>query len=283
MVIVCVEPSISALPPSDASGGPDPGKGRDVLPELRREPGRAGLAAVPGGVDDDVGRERFVDPLRGGRLERCAEHGEERDNAHADHERRRGRGRPPRVADGVLAGEFAGEATGPRRWVVRAPGRRGGPRPGRARPRRREQATAPSRPDPPAGRRPAAAGENGGRSRRPERREHGHVPVVGSVSIQPRKQWLSRHRLTCRGGTVGSSVACRAGPGGRTTGIADRLRIAIDGQGAFRRFRDVLQRWESVEDNWYRFSDERRRARARAWLASTGYRPTHRQQSAPTT
>jgi Uncharacterised protein family (UPF0158) len=65
--------------------------------------------------------------------------------------------------------------------------------------------------------------------------------------------------------------------------IADRLRIAIDGQGAFRRFRDVLQRWEAVEDNWYRFSDERRRARARAWLASTGYRPTHRQESAPTT
>ena len=66
-------------------------------------------------------------------------------------------------------------------------------------------------------------------------------------------------------------------------GIADRLRIAIDGQGAFRRFRDVLQRWESVEDNWYRFSDERRRARARAWLASTGYRPTQRKEFAPTT
>jgi hypothetical protein len=27
-------------------------------------------------------------------------------------------------------------------------------------------------------------------------------------------------------------------------GIADRLRIAIDGQGAFSRFRDVLQRWK---------------------------------------
>ena len=65
--------------------------------------------------------------------------------------------------------------------------------------------------------------------------------------------------------------------------IADRLRIAIDGQGAFRRFRDVLQRWEAVEDDWYRFSDERPRARARAWLASTGYRPTHSQESAPTT
>jgi hypothetical protein len=55
--------------------------------------------------------------------------------------------------------------------------------------------------------------------------------------------------------------------------IADRLAMAIDGKGAFRRFRDLLQRWEQVEDDWYRFSDERRRGRARSWLASVGYRP----------
>jgi hypothetical protein len=35
--------------------------------------------------------------------------------------------------------------------------------------------------------------------------------------------------------------------------IADRLSIAIDGTGAFRRFRDLLQRWEDIEDDWYRF------------------------------
>ncbi len=147
--------------PSDASGGPDPGKGRDVLPELRREPGRAGLAAVPGGVDDDVGRERFVDPLRGGRLERCAEHGEERDNAHADHERRRGRGRPPRVADGVLAGEFAGEATD--RGDGSSEHEDGGAGRDRAEHDRADQAGYGAERDQPAGR-ARGSRENGGRA-----------------------------------------------------------------------------------------------------------------------
>ena len=61
-------------------------------------------------------------------------------------------------------------------------------------------------------------------------------------------------------------VAARSGPG-----VADRLGIAIDGTGAFRRFKDVLMRWPDEEDDWYRFSDERRRGRA--WLADAGYRP----------
>lgn len=55
--------------------------------------------------------------------------------------------------------------------------------------------------------------------------------------------------------------------------IADRLTIAIDGRGAFGRFRNVLERYEKVEDRWYRFSEERRLGRARSWLAETGYRP----------
>lgn len=55
--------------------------------------------------------------------------------------------------------------------------------------------------------------------------------------------------------------------------IADRLAIAIDGKGAFRRFRNVLERYEEVEDPWYRFSEERRWGRSRSWLAENGYRP----------
>ena len=55
-------------------------------------------------------------------------------------------------------------------------------------------------------------------------------------------------------------------------GRADRLAIAVEGKGAFRRFKDVLARWEDEEDRWYRFSEERRRGRARAWLAGVGYR-----------
>ncbi len=51
----------------------------------------------------------------------------------------------------------------------------------------------------------------------------------------------------------------------------DRLRIALDGRGAFRRFRDVLARTPDDHSRWSSFSDERRRGRARAWLARKGY------------
>ena len=54
---------------------------------------------------------------------------------------------------------------------------------------------------------------------------------------------------------------------------ADRLDIAIQGRGAFRRFKDTLARWPAELDRWHAFSDERQRGRARAWLADAGYRP----------
>lgn len=57
------------------------------------------------------------------------------------------------------------------------------------------------------------------------------------------------------------------------TDRADRLSIAISGRGAFRRFKDVLLRWPDELDRWYAFSDERKRGRARAWLAGQGYAP----------
>ena len=58
--------------------------------------------------------------------------------------------------------------------------------------------------------------------------------------------------------------------------VADRLSIAIDGKGAFRRFRDLLDRWPDVATRWYAFSDDRHIGRARAWLADAGYRPVFR-------
>ena len=61
---------------------------------------------------------------------------------------------------------------------------------------------------------------------------------------------------------------------------ADRLGIAIEGRGAFRRFRDVLARWPELLDRWYAFSEDRQRGRARAWLAAQGYAPTPRQSQA---
>lgn len=52
---------------------------------------------------------------------------------------------------------------------------------------------------------------------------------------------------------------------------ADRLAIAIQGRGAFRRFKDVLSRWPELLEDWYAFNDEAQRGRARAWLADEGY------------
>lgn len=56
-------------------------------------------------------------------------------------------------------------------------------------------------------------------------------------------------------------------------GVADRLSIAIDGKSAFARFRGVLSRYEDLEHQRYRFSEERRCGRARARLTWQGYRP----------
>jgi hypothetical protein len=52
---------------------------------------------------------------------------------------------------------------------------------------------------------------------------------------------------------------------------ADRLSIAIQGRGAFRRFRDVLARSSDEFAEFHAFTDDRQRGRARAWLAAEGY------------
>lgn len=57
---------------------------------------------------------------------------------------------------------------------------------------------------------------------------------------------------------------------------ADLLGIAIQGRGAFRRFRDVLGRWPDELERWFEFAAERKRGRARAWLADAGYRVADR-------
>ena len=52
---------------------------------------------------------------------------------------------------------------------------------------------------------------------------------------------------------------------------ANQLGIAIEGRGAFRRFKQVLARRPELLDRWFGFSEDRRRGRARAWLADSGY------------
>ena len=55
--------------------------------------------------------------------------------------------------------------------------------------------------------------------------------------------------------------------------LAERMARALEGRGAFRRFRDELTRWPDLQDRWFVYSAERRRGRARAWLAAEGFTP----------
>jgi hypothetical protein len=54
--------------------------------------------------------------------------------------------------------------------------------------------------------------------------------------------------------------------------IADRLRRAIEGRGAFRRFREAVDQLDLVDD-WIEFSNDRELGRARQFLAEHGVRP----------
>jgi Uncharacterised protein family (UPF0158) len=56
--------------------------------------------------------------------------------------------------------------------------------------------------------------------------------------------------------------------------LATRLDRALDGRGAFRRFKDELADVPDELARFYRFTDDRRRGRARRWLAESGLRPT---------
>ena len=60
----------------------------------------------------------------------------------------------------------------------------------------------------------------------------------------------------------------------RTGTLAARLERALSGRGVFRRFKDVLAESPTELQQWYAFSDERERGRARAWLATEGYATT---------
>ncbi len=55
--------------------------------------------------------------------------------------------------------------------------------------------------------------------------------------------------------------------------LAERLALAIDGKGAFRRFKDTLYQDEEWREAWMLFSSERWLGRARWWLADAGLRP----------
>ncbi len=55
--------------------------------------------------------------------------------------------------------------------------------------------------------------------------------------------------------------------------LRDRLEIALDGRGAFRRFKNVLLDAPDERERWFAFRDDRLRAEAREWLAGHRIEP----------
>jgi len=51
------------------------------------------------------------------------------------------------------------------------------------------------------------------------------------------------------------------------------LEVAIDGRGAFRRFKDVLERFPADRERWFAFERERLRERIREWLEENEIQP----------
>ena len=52
--------------------------------------------------------------------------------------------------------------------------------------------------------------------------------------------------------------------------LNEKLMIALDGSGAFRRFKNVLSRYPDELDRWYRFEGDRLSDRVMQWLESEG-------------
>lgn len=54
----------------------------------------------------------------------------------------------------------------------------------------------------------------------------------------------------------------------------DRLEVALNGRGAFRRFEDVLAEYPAERGRWFRFRDERVRKAICEWLEDHDIEPT---------
>jgi len=57
--------------------------------------------------------------------------------------------------------------------------------------------------------------------------------------------------------------------------LKDKLNIAIDGKGAFRRFKDVLVGYPSERERWFALRSSKLRDHMAAWLAAKGVAPTN--------
>ncbi len=59
-------------------------------------------------------------------------------------------------------------------------------------------------------------------------------------------------------------------------GLREQLTAAIDGKGAFRRFKDVLMGYAAERERWFTFRSERLRVFMEAWLTAHGIKPVPR-------
>ena len=55
--------------------------------------------------------------------------------------------------------------------------------------------------------------------------------------------------------------------------LRELLKVAIQGSGAFRRFKDVLYRFPEAQESWFKFRDVREQRRMLDWLASATIEP----------
>lgn len=56
--------------------------------------------------------------------------------------------------------------------------------------------------------------------------------------------------------------------------LREKLNIALDGKGAFRRFKNVLSDYPDEEKRWFAFKDKRMREEVIEWLNDLGIEPT---------
>ncbi|MEJ8281429.1 UPF0158 family protein [Pseudonocardia spirodelae] len=83
----------------------------------------------------------------------------------------------------------------------------------------------------------------------------------------PHPRWVEIHPVTSRESYRDMSDFTAGVQHRRAAALLDR---AIDGRGAFRRFKNTLFEFPEVRDQWYRFRDARSRRRAADWLAAAG-------------
>ena len=96
--------------------------------------------------------------------------------------------------------------------------------------------------------------------------QQGGINAVGDGE-EPDDGWVAIDSTTTRDGYRDMSDFTAAVQHRRAAELLDR---AIDGRGAFRRFKNALFEFPEVRDQWYRFRDARSRRRALDWLAENG-------------